>query len=66
MNIPQRLNSKISGVSFGKNITIVEWPELILKNLLITNFFLMEFKIINSLERSIKLSHSQKKFFNVI
>ena len=24
MNIPQRLNSKISGVSFGKNITIVE------------------------------------------
>jgi len=44
-----------------KNITIIEWPELILKNFAITNFFLMEFRIINSLERSIKLWHSQKK-----
>lgn len=44
-----------------QNITIIEWPELILKNFAITNFFLMEFRIINSLERSIKLSHSQKK-----
>ena len=47
-----------------QNITIVEWPELIMNNLSDMNFYLIEFKLIDLSKRYLKLLHSKKKKFN--
>ena len=47
-----------------QNITIVEWPELIMNNLSDMNFYLIEFKLIDLSERYLKMLHSKKKKFN--
>ena len=45
---------------FYKNISIVEWPEIILKNYKLKNFYLIEFEYLNLEKRSIKVMHSNK------
>jgi len=47
-----------------QNITIVEWPELIMNNLSDMNFYLIEFQLIDLSKRYLKIFHSKKKKFN--
>ena len=47
-----------------QNITIVEWPELIMNNLSDMNFYLIEFQLIDLSKRYLKILHSKKKKFN--
>ena len=47
-----------------KNITIVEWPELILNNFNVKDYYLIEFKLIDLSKRHLKMFHSKKKRFN--
>ena len=44
----------------NKNITIVEWPEIIFKYNKIANYYLFNFKIINSKKREIEIFHTKK------
>ena len=44
-----------------KNISIIEWPEILIKNPLLTNYYLIEFEFLDLNKRSIKLQHSVKK-----
>ena len=39
-----------------KNISIIEWPEIILNNYKINKYYLIEFNIIDLLNRSVKMS----------
>ena len=47
-----------------KNITIVEWPELIMNNFNVNDYYLIEFKLIDLSNRHLKMFHSKKKIFN--
>ena len=47
-----------------KNISIVEWPELVIKNLKVYDYYLIEFKLIDLSNRYLKMFHSKKKKFN--
>ena len=44
----------------NKNITIVEWPEIIFKYNKIANYYLFNFKIINSKKKEIEIFHTKK------
>lgn len=49
-----------------KNITIIEWPAIILKYYKNINYYLLNFKIINSRKRELEIFHTKKtKFKNV-
>ena len=49
-----------------KNITIIEWPAVILKYYKNINYYLLNFKIINSRKRELEIFHTKKtKFKNV-
>ena len=45
------------------NISIIEWPDIIISNFSIRQYYLLEFKIINLKKRLIKILHSEKKIF---
>ena len=45
-----------------KNISIIEWPDILIKNSILTNYYLIEFDFIDLDNRAIKLQHSIKKF----
>ncbi len=47
-----------------KNITLIEWPQMIINNLHINNYFLINLEIINSSERKIRISHTHNKCFD--
>ena len=47
--------------NFSANISIIEWPELILNNLQSINHYLINFDIINLSERVLSIQHSTKK-----
>lgn len=47
--------------NFEKNISIIEWPEIILNNYKLKKYFFIEFEIINENERFVRLSHSTKR-----
>ena len=47
-----------------KNITLIEWPQMIINNLQIDNYFFINLEIINSKERTIKITHTHNKYFN--
>ena len=53
LNIYENLNN---------NISIIEWPEIILENNKLTNYYLLEFKLISLKKRFIKMKHFQKNF----
>ena len=44
-----------------ENITLIEWPQMIINNLQIDNYFLINLEIINPRERIIKITHTHKK-----
>lgn len=48
-----------------KNIFIIEWPEILLENFNLANYYLIEFKIINLKKRLISLKHSKDINLNV-
>ena len=43
------------------NITLIEWPQMIIDNLQIDNYFLINLEIINPYERIIKITHTHNK-----
>ena len=45
------------------NISIIEWPDIIVSNFSIRQYYLIEFKIINLKKRLLKILHSEKKIF---
>ncbi len=45
-----------------KNISIIEWPVILITNSILTNYYLIEFDFIDLDNRVIKLQHSIKKF----
>ena len=47
-----------------KNITLIEWPQMIINNLQIDNYFFINLEILNSKERIIKITHTHNKYFN--
>ena len=47
-----------------KNITLIEWPQMIINNLQIDNYFLINLDIIHPRERIIKITHTHNKHFN--
>ena len=47
-----------------ENITLIEWPQMIIDNLQIENYFIINLKIINTHERIIKITHTHKKHFD--
>lgn len=47
-----------------KNITIIEWPELIMNNINLREYYLIEFELIDLSKRYLKILHSKKKKFN--
>ena len=44
-----------------ENITLIEWPQMIINNLQIENYFLINLEIINPSERIIKITHTHNK-----
>ena len=46
-----------------KNITLIEWPQMIINNLQMDNYFLINLEIINPCERIIKITHTHNKHF---
>ena len=51
--------------NFSANISIIEWPELILNNLQSTNHYLINFDIVNLSERVLSIQHSTKKLIEL-
>ena len=45
---------------FSKNLSIIEWPNLILDNFSLTNYYLIEFNFINLNKRYLRVKHSEK------
>ena len=48
----------------NKNISIIEWPNLILNNFTLKSYYLIEFEFINLSKRKLKVKHSTKLKFN--
>jgi tRNA threonylcarbamoyl adenosine modification protein YjeE len=46
-----------------KNISIIEWPDILISNSILTNYYLIEFDFVDLDKRSIKLYHSIKRSF---
>ncbi len=46
------------------NITLIEWPQMIINNLQIDNYFLINLEIINPHERIIKITHTHNTHFD--
>ena len=61
-----RLKNKNELIELGffedleKNIFLVEWPDIILKNFKLDSYYLIEFKIIKADIRNIKFKHYKK------
>ena len=47
-----------------KNITLIEWPQMIINNLQINNYFLINLDIVDPSERIIKITHTHNKHSN--
>ena len=42
------------------NISIIEWPELILNNFSFTDYYLIQFEVINKYKRFLRIKHTNK------
>ena len=47
-----------------ENITLIEWPQMIIDNHQIDNYFLVNLDIVNPIERIIKITHTHNKHLN--
>ena len=45
---------------FKNNISIIEWPDLILNNFSFTNYYLIQFEVVNKHKRLLKIKHTNK------
>ena len=50
--------------NLNENITLIEWPQMIINTLQIDNYFFINLEIINSFERTIKIIHTHNKNFD--
>ena len=50
--------------NLNKNITVVEWPQMIINSTQIKNYFYINFNIVNARIRIIKIQHTRNKHFN--
>ena len=46
-----------------RNISIIEWPDIILNNFRLRNYYLLEFQIIDLNKRLLKIFHTKKNQF---
>jgi tRNA threonylcarbamoyladenosine biosynthesis protein TsaE len=46
------------------NITLIEWPQMIINKFRIDNYFLINLDIINPRERIIKITHTKNKYLD--
>ena len=64
-----RLTDKIELQEIGifedleKNISIIEWPDIILNNFRFKNYYLLEFQFIDLNKRLLKIFHTEKNQF---
>ncbi len=64
-----RLKDKSELIDIGffenlkKNLSIIEWPDLILDNFLVSNYYLIKFDFIDENKRLIIAQHTQKTKF---
>ena len=62
-----RLTEKTELIEIGifeeleKNISIIEWPDIILNNFRLGNYYLLELQIIDLNKRLLKIFHTKKK-----
>ena len=47
-----------------KNITLIEWPHMIINSSQFNNYFFINIKILSSSKRMIEISHTHNKRFN--
>ena len=65
-----RLKNKNELIEIGilenikNNITIIEWPDLIINNFKITNYYLIKFELIDLNIRKLTIFHSRKQKLN--
>ena len=45
---------------YKQNISIVEWPDLIINNFKLINYYIIKFKLLNINKRLITIEHSEK------
>ena len=50
--------------NFKENITLIEWPQMVIKDSQIENYFLINLEIITPNERMIKITHTHNNYFN--
>ena len=50
--------------NLNKNITVVEWPQMIINSTQINNYYYINFNIVNARMRIIKIQHTRNKRFN--
>ena len=46
--------------NFKNNISIIEWPEILINELKKENYYYIEFSFVNKITREIKLNHNNK------
>ena len=46
-----------------KNISIIEWPDILIKNSILINYYLIQFDFVDLDKRVLRLEHSVKNFF---
>ena len=49
--------------NFTNNVSIVEWPEILMKGLKKKNYYLIKFSFVNRNTRQIQLNHSVEKIY---
>ena len=49
--------------NFTKNISIIEWPEILMKGLEKKNYYSIKFSFVDSSTRQIELNHSTEKIY---
>ena len=47
-----------------ENITLIEWPQMIIQSSFVDNYFFINLEVINLNERLIEITHTHNKYFN--
>ena len=50
--------------NLNENITLIEWPQLIINSFDINNYFFINIEMISTNKRMIEISHTHDKYFN--
>ena len=50
--------------NLNENITLIEWPQLIINSFDINNYFFINIEMISANKRMIEISHTHDKYFN--